>query len=108
MVLWMYPGYENSDDANKFRQKLTECGFEWEERVEELMDEPVFLDAEYEGLGIKNIESLKNYSLSDTGELLFYGMTEEEFEKKNGVNWVYDEDKAEDAYIEDINDSYDK
>lgn len=106
MVLWMYPGYENSDDANKFRQKLTECGFEWEEKVEEIMDEPVFLDAGYEGLGIKNIESLKNYSLSDTGELLFHGMTEEEFASK--FKTPYDEIKTEDAFIEEINDSYDK
>lgn len=106
MVLWMYPGYENSDDANKFRQKLTECGFEWEEKVEEIMDEPVFLDAEYEGLGIKNIESLENYSLSDTGELLFHGMTEKEFANK--FKTPYDETKAEDAFIEEMNDSYDK
>lgn len=106
MVLWMYPGYENSDDANKFRQKLTECGFEWEEKVEEIMDEPVFLDTGFEDFGTENLSLLDNYSYSAEGKLLFRGMTEEEFASK--FKTPYDETRAEDAFIEETNDSYDK
>lgn len=108
MVLWMYPGYENSDDANKFRRKLTECGFEWEEKVEEIMDEPVCMETGFEDFGIDKIELINNYSLSDTGELLLHGMTMEEFEKKLGLNCSYNEERAEDEFIEELNDSYDK
>lgn len=106
MVLWMYPGYEDSEEAKKMRDELSKHGFNWEEKIEEAMSEPVCLDTGFEDFGTENLSLLDNYSYSDEGKLLFRGMTEEEFASK--FKTPYDETKAEDAFIEETNDSYDK
>jgi hypothetical protein len=125
-TLWIWPDNRNPELEEKIREALRNRGFEWDERVEECMSAPITVECQSMEFGIDESNSaedfinwLGGFTLSDSNELLFHGMTMDKIDDKilerHGLTSEdvmsqvrYNEEKAEDVFIEECNDPYDK
>jgi len=81
MTLWIWPDNRNLETEEKVRAALRSRGFDFEERLEVCMSEPIVIDTGFEELGINDLALLDRYSVSN-GELCLLGMTLNEFGEK--------------------------
>ena len=122
-TVWIWPDNRNPELEEKVRDALCSRGFEWDEKIEECMSAPITVECPAMEFGIDEshtvedfVKWLDEFTLSDGGELLYHNMTMDETEAKimeshglpkEGLQ-TYNDDKAEDAFIEECKDSYDK
>lgn len=80
-TLWIWPENRNPETEETVRNALRSRGFDFKERVEECMSDPVVIDTGFEELTPESLDLLDRYEIKE-GELLLCGMNEQEFDKK--------------------------
>lgn len=81
MTLWIWDEDRNSENEEKARAALRSRGFDFDERLEICMSEPVVIDTGFEEIGIDDLDMLDRYSVVN-GELCLLGMTLKEFDER--------------------------